>query len=74
MEHLAQLGISDLTEPVHLGQSCRIMAYIHFSLSEQDQLSANLSLVHDHIIVGVDLGSLDLGQLSVAYAMLHFGR
>lgn len=37
-------------------------------------LSGDLPLAHTQVIAGVDLVSLDLGQLSVTHALLHFGR
>lgn len=40
----------------------------------ETQLPADLPLAHAHVIAGVYLVSLGLGQLSVSHALLHFGR
>ncbi|MDF9434628.1 hypothetical protein R5R73_01995 [Salinicola sp. LHM] len=38
------------------------------------QHPADLALADAQVIAGVDLVSLGLGQLSVSYALLHFGQ
>lgn len=40
----------------------------------ESQLSADLPLAHFHVIAGVDLASLGLGQPSASHALLHFCR
>lgn len=38
------------------------------------KLSGDLTSAHAHVMTGIDLVSLGLGQLSISHDLLHFGR
>ena len=67
-------------EPPVITQGLRLLGIIAISGSIAAKPTADraavetLALADAHVIVGVDLVSLDLSQLSISHALHHFGQ